>query len=192
VPHHQQIGLSVFGAQRFHLVQFLRQGFLEILCVERRPANRASHKIHGHYFVPFSLEKAFEFHGALGADPPAIAAPGAKAHIVQELSLVSLVRIVESACRAILHTSQTPVTPLVYTKKAYHLLLFRLPLIAFSNTPSQESAAEPGSFPLCALTLKPVKLHILQGFWLADLHALWLSIAKLTFVRKAEVLSKGH
>jgi hypothetical protein len=121
----------VVRAQSFQFIQFLRQVFLEILCVEGCTANSASHKIHGHYFVPFSLEKAFKFHGAFGADPPAIAAPGAKAHVVQEFSLVFLVRIVECACRAILHTSQTPVASLVYTKKAYHLLPFCLPLIAF-------------------------------------------------------------
>jgi hypothetical protein len=114
----------VFGAQRFHPVQFLRQGLFEVLCVKRHATNLASYKIHAHCFVPFSHEKAFKFHGALGTNPPAIAAAGAKAHIVQELSLVSLVRIVESACRAIPHTRETPVAPLIYTKKAYHLLLF--------------------------------------------------------------------
>jgi hypothetical protein len=182
----------VFGAQRFHLVQFLCQGFFEVLCVQRRPAYHASHKIHGHYFVPISLEKAFKFHRALWADPPAIAAPGAKAHVVQELSLVFLVRVVESACRAILHASETPVAPLVYTKKAYHLLLFYLYLMRFCSVPSLESAAEPGRFLLCALTLELVRLNILQGFFLADAHTLWLSVAKLAFVRKTEVMSKGH
>jgi hypothetical protein len=121
----------VFGAERFQFIQFLRQAFLEILRVERRSTNLTPYKIHGDYFIPFSFEKCFEFHGALGADPPAIAAPGAKAHVVQEFSLVFLVRIVECACRAILHTSQTPVASLVYTKKAYHRLPFCLPLIAF-------------------------------------------------------------
>jgi hypothetical protein len=58
--------------------------------------------------------------------------------------------------------------------------------------PPPESGTEPGGFLLCALPLKQVKLHILQGFWLANPHALWLSVAKLTFVRKTEIVSKGH
>ena len=55
-----------------------------------------------------------------------------------------------------------------------------------------ESGAELCRVLLCALTLKPVRLHILQGFFLADAHTLGLSIAKITFVRKTEVMSKGH
>jgi hypothetical protein len=55
-----------------------------------------------------------------------------------------------------------------------------------------ESGAELCRVLLCALTLKPVRLHILQGFFLADAHTLGFPVAKLTFVRKTEVVGKGH
>jgi hypothetical protein len=113
----------VFGTQGFHLVQFLCKGLFEVLRVERSPANNTAHEIHGRHFVPFSLEKTFKFHGVFGTDSPAIATAGAKAHVVQELSLVSLVQIVEGAGGAILYARETPIAPLVYAKKTRHLLL---------------------------------------------------------------------
>ena len=58
--------------------------------------------------------------------------------------------------------------------------------------PSLESAAEYGACLLRALTLKSVRFHILQRFFLADPYALWISVAKVTFVRKTEVMGKGH
>ena len=58
--------------------------------------------------------------------------------------------------------------------------------------PSLKCTAEPGSFLLCAVTLELVRLDILQRLFLADSHALWLSVAKLTFVRKTEVMGKCH
>ena len=133
-PHGHQICFAVFRTERFNLViQLLCQRILEMMCVERRSAHHTAHKIHGRYFVPLSLQKSSKFDRMLGADSPAIATSGAEAHVMQDLSLISFVRKVESTCRTVLHARETPVALFVDAKKAHGLLLFQFLVLIVSG-----------------------------------------------------------
>jgi len=111
------------------MIQFCRQSVFQVMRVKGLSANSAPNKVHRCYFVPSSLEQYLKFHSMLGADPPAVAAPRAQAHVMKEFSLVPLVRMTEGACRAVLNAGKTAVASLVYAKKAHNIPLFSLFII---------------------------------------------------------------
>jgi hypothetical protein len=57
-----------------------------------------------------------EFHRPLGANPPAIPAPGTARHVVKKFSLVPIIFVGEGACRTILDTGQATITSFVDTE----------------------------------------------------------------------------
>jgi hypothetical protein len=60
-----------------------------------------------------------KFHSLLGTNPPAVSAPGAKGHVVEDFPPVPLILIVKGACRTVLHTGKAPIAMFIHLKERH-------------------------------------------------------------------------
>jgi hypothetical protein len=80
-------------------------------------------QIQGRKLLPRRFQQVPELHGLLGANPPALAASGAQAHVMQQGAFAGLVPVIESPVRTILDAGQATVALLVHFEKR-HLASF--------------------------------------------------------------------
>jgi hypothetical protein len=130
---------------------------------------------------PRAVEKAPKLDGPLGANPPAIAAAGAESRIVQELSLGSFVAVVEGACRAVFHTRQTPVTPIVDSEERHPL-----PSLPADN------AVDFGRRFNHARLVELKRLNIIEGLWFANADACRVPFAQVALECQTKIRIKAH
>lgn len=110
------------GAQGLKLVaNLIGKRPLEIHCIERFPTNDTAKEFHARDLIPSPLHKMLEFHGVIGANPPAISTPRTFRHVVEQGSCVSIVPVTEGVGGAILDTGQAAITVAV-DSKIRHLL----------------------------------------------------------------------
>ena len=105
-------------------IQLFHRFLTKCLCIDGLAAYLASDEIQGDYRVPTVFQQVPELDGLLGTDPPAISAPGAKRHVVQQFAGVPLILIGKGACRAVFNTRQAPVASAVYLKVCHVHLIF--------------------------------------------------------------------
>jgi hypothetical protein len=105
------------GAERFDvLLEALGQGLVEARCVERFAANPAMHQVEGYNRVPGTFQQMLEFDGILRTNAPTLAAARTQGHVVLQCALIAPVLVAQGGSRAILHTGQTSVALIIYTK----------------------------------------------------------------------------
>jgi hypothetical protein len=110
--------VPVLGAERLNIfVEFMGERITEIHGVEWFPTNGAANEIHRGHVVPRRMQKVLKFYGPFRADSPTIAATGTTGHIVKERPLLSIISVVKSGCRTILHTGQATVAFVINSKK---------------------------------------------------------------------------
>ena len=71
------------------------QALAVILSIEGLVAYPAANKVQADNIIPFICQEVLKRDGILGADPPALTAPGAQGHIVQQLPLGPLVLVTQ-------------------------------------------------------------------------------------------------
>ena len=71
------------------------QALAVILSIERLVAYPAVNKVQADNIVPFICQEVLKRNGILGADPPALTAPGAQGHVMEELPLRPLVLVTQ-------------------------------------------------------------------------------------------------
>ena len=128
-------------------IQLLLHFVTECLCIDRLPAYLAADEIQGDDRVPAPFEQVSEFDGLLGADPPAISAPGAKRHAMEELTCIPLIFVCKSACRAVFNTSQTSVAFVIYLEIGH---------IHYMVCPVGQVGQVAGSVITCVWVLEPL------------------------------------
>jgi hypothetical protein len=102
------------------MVNSLGQRTAEIGRIQGIAAYRTPKKVHRHNIIPFTPQKVLELNGLVWTDSPAIAAAGTSGHVMKQFSRLSLVRIIQGACGAILHAGEAPVAVVVYLKERHH------------------------------------------------------------------------
>jgi hypothetical protein len=106
------------GTQGFNpMVKLSCERITEIHGVEWFPTNGTANEIHRGHVVPRRMQKVLKFYGPFRADSPTIAATGTTGHIVKERPLLSIISVVKSGCRTILHTGQATVAFVINSKK---------------------------------------------------------------------------
>jgi hypothetical protein len=100
-------------------LQLIGYGFSQGLGIDWLVTHSAVHKIEIGNLIPCAGKQAFEFHRVLGAYPPAIAATGAKRHVVLNRPALGVIIIFQGTCRAVLHTGQTAIAFTVNLKKRH-------------------------------------------------------------------------
>jgi hypothetical protein len=76
-------------------------------------------QVQGHHLLPWRFQQVPEFHGLLGANPPALAASGAQAHVMHQDAFAGMVLVIEGPVRTILGAGQATVAFLVHFEKRH-------------------------------------------------------------------------
>jgi len=119
-PNLQRPALAMSRTEGFNgSIESLGELVAEIGRIQRFATNHTSHQFHGCHFLPRTGEDMLELHRLLRADPPAVTTSGAAGHIVEKPSPVSLIFIIESARRTVLHAGKTSIAFLIHSKKGH-------------------------------------------------------------------------
>ena len=185
--------MSVGGAQGFNLmVKFFCKRVTEIHGIERFSAYCTANQIHGRDLVPITFKKMLKFNRLLGTDSPALAASRTAGHAVKKLSLFTLIKVVQGACRAILNTGKTPITIVIYSKKRHASLSEECPSKPGSGSPFLPYSAEPPSGFAKSGVLELVCIHIIYGLWLTSTHTFRVTATEVALEGLGPTFVKGH
>ena len=181
------------GTQGFDLmVKFSCERVTEIHGIERFSAYCAANQIHGCDLVPITFKKMLKFNRLLGADSPALAASRTAGHAVKKLSLFTLIKVVQGACRAILNTGKTPITIVIYSKKRHGSISGEYPSKPGSGSPLLSHSAEPASGFAKTGVLELVCIHIIYSLGLASAHAFRVTATEIALEGLGPTFVKGH
>jgi len=107
--------LSMLGTQGIEtFVKRFLKCLIKIAGVYRFPADLTPHQIQGDHMIPLVLHEMLKFDSPLRTYAPALTAPGALGHIVQQASTVAGIFKSESGRRAVLYARQTSVALFIY------------------------------------------------------------------------------
>ena len=81
--------------------------------------NSTANKVHRHNLIPVTPQEMLELHGLIGTNSPAITAPCASGHVMEQFSRLPMIRIIQGTCGAILYAGETPITVVVHLKKRH-------------------------------------------------------------------------
>jgi hypothetical protein len=167
----------MLGTKRFHFsVESLGQFLVKICRVKGFAANLALYKRHGGDLVPVSCEKVPKLDGFLGTDSPAVAASRAKGHIMEEMSFGSLIPVVESTGRAIMHTGEASVTLVVDSEERHDLC----------HLPAHDVVEFVCRFHHSRV-LKIVRIRVGESAGLANVDALRVSSAEVALISQTKI-----
>jgi hypothetical protein len=90
--------------------ELFRDLFPEIGRIHGLAAYPALGQTQGHHLLPGRFQQVPEFHGLFRANPPALTASGAQAHVMHQDALAGMVPVIEGLVRTILDAGQATVT----------------------------------------------------------------------------------
>ncbi len=169
------------GAEGFDLmVKFSSERVTEIHGIERFSAYCTANQVHGCDLVPITFKKMLKFNRLLGTDSPALAASRTAGHAVKKLSLFTLIKVVQGACRAVLNTGKTPITIVIYSKKRHGSISEECPSKPESGSPLLSHSAEPPSGFAKTGVLELVCIHIIYGLGLTSARTFRVTATEVT------------